>query len=79
MALANLRSDYTPAPAGPAASHFDGDRIRRELVARHPAEQVAPQVEKWAPRNAVGLIVVSSAALWVALIYGGVQLVRLAF
>jgi hypothetical protein len=78
MALAKLRTDYSPAPAGPAA-HFDGDRIRRELVARHPSEQALPDVQKWTPRNAVGLIVIASATMWAALIYGGVQLVRLAF
>ena len=77
MALAKLRPDYTPAPAGPA-SHFDRDRVRRELATYDAADEVMPQ-DKWAPRNAAGLIVLTSAAMWAALVYGSVQLVRLAF
>ncbi len=87
MPVRKLREDYALSKAKPVAQltgNIDGvaampspARSLQQQLEMHAANQILPHVEKWSPRRALAFIVAASAALWMALIVAGAQVVRL--
>jgi hypothetical protein len=87
MPLGKLRQDYVPLPAAKPMPPLTGNidsftaspspaRALQQQLEMHASEQHLPDIQKWSPRRALAFIVMSAAALWMALIVAGAQVVR---
>ena len=80
MPFAKLRQDFVPLPASRPTPQLTGN-IEGIAPAPSPARALQQQLEyralqaqkaeKWSQRRALGFIVVSSCALWMALLIAG--------
>lgn len=87
MPVPKLREDHGPSTARPATrltGNIDGvaampspARSLQQQLEIHAASRMVPHVEKWSPRRALAFIVAASAALWLALIIAGAEVIRL--
>jgi hypothetical protein len=87
MPVRKLREDHAPLTAKPVTrltGNIDGvaampspARSLQQQLEMHAANQILPHVEKWSPRRALAFIVAASAALWLALIVAGAEVVRI--
>lgn len=87
MPLGKLRQDYVALPAMKPMAQLTGNidgasatpspaRALQQQLEMHASDR--PQVggAKWSPRRSLAFIVAASAALWMALILAGAQLVH---
>ena len=82
MPLGKLRQDFVPLPASRPIPQITGN-IDGVAPAPSPARALQQQLEyrarsaqreeKWSQRRALGFIVASSCALWMALLIAGAQ------
>ncbi|WP_404712676.1 hypothetical protein [Sphingomonas sp. MMS24-J13] len=87
MPVRKLREDHAPRTAQPATrltGNIDGvaampspARSLQQQLEMHAGSQMLPHGEKWSPRRALAFIVAASAALWMALIVAGAEVIRL--
>ncbi|UAK22978.1 hypothetical protein [Sphingomonas nostoxanthinifaciens] len=83
MPLAKLRPDYETSNARPAPRSADGAtaiaspaRILQDRIERHAQLGAMQDIEKWSPRRTLAFIVVTTAALWAAIIAGAAQAIH---
>jgi len=87
MPLGKTRQDYVSLPAAKPMPPLTGNidnvaaspspaRALQFQLERHAAEQPLPDVQKWSSRRSLAFIVTASAALWMALILAGAQIVH---